>query len=499
MLLEVERQKCNRSLEKAQKALSDTRWKKKKETQAQDAESGLSFPVSEIADARIKHTDSASVKSSLDVYKTNYNELTDVHVVDVNERPPEIITLPLPLQLDFFQAAGSLERKVEFDRYSRKHYQKMVDHSLQSWERLQHSTLACDVKSQQLAQNSVSESLNNSMTSSLGSPGERSSFRGGGGRGGSTVLTAGGGGGNSTVSSRVGRTLATRLTNQSNTFSNNNSANSNISAVGSSHKQQLLRSMHTLLTFKKQSQSLQESSLASSSISSLDEQQHDQMMSKASTGRKTSSKSTSKQTAGKKKKNARLSPLTLPIPSSPSSLMSMSSKGPLSLSLALHHLPLAQFEQDLLSTHEEKLENDGIYIPLPSSGYDNNSSYGSFHAAAVKEKKRLDGVFYSSSAQSGWGRGYGHTVGVMRSLPLPSANIDNKGSTHHHHLSKKEKEEMKKQQADEASRKANGLGKKHLVDVRLLPRLQSEVLTVKHHGMDAFSGSMSLHSSSGGH
>ncbi|RYH06246.1 hypothetical protein EON65_43090, partial [archaeon] len=53
MLLEVERQKCNRKFEKAQKELTNAKWRKKKAMQAEEAEAGVTFQVSEIAEAPI--------------------------------------------------------------------------------------------------------------------------------------------------------------------------------------------------------------------------------------------------------------------------------------------------------------------------------------------------------------------------------------------------------------------------------------------------------------
>lgn len=98
MLLEVEKQKSIRRLEKAQKALADARWRKKKATQLQDSESGLSFPISEIADGHITQADEATVDRMMNAHSTGYNMLARGNVVDYMERPPTVKTIPIEVK-----------------------------------------------------------------------------------------------------------------------------------------------------------------------------------------------------------------------------------------------------------------------------------------------------------------------------------------------------------------------------------------------------------------
>ena len=53
MVFQSEKSKAIRSLEKAQKALADAQWRRKKQELAEHVESGLSLGGSEISDGRI--------------------------------------------------------------------------------------------------------------------------------------------------------------------------------------------------------------------------------------------------------------------------------------------------------------------------------------------------------------------------------------------------------------------------------------------------------------
>eukprot|EP01033_Poteriospumella_lacustris_P004925 gene4925-3524_t len=141
MLLEVERQKQNRKLEKMMKQVTDARWRKKKKAQQQDAENGLSYPPSEISEHKIIQKDSATVKRDLDVTFTKYNALARDQVVDYLERPPTLKTVHPVLAEDFL-----VSYPQDFDKYAQKHYRQQISTSIESWESIQETTVACDVR-----------------------------------------------------------------------------------------------------------------------------------------------------------------------------------------------------------------------------------------------------------------------------------------------------------------------------------------------------------------
>jgi len=133
MLLEVERQKSNRNLEKAQKALTDARWRKKKQAQKHDADAGISFPVSEISEACIKHTDASTIEANQSIYETQKHLLAGKETVDLMEQAPTVKTVPIYLQEKFFL------QPEQFDKYSHAYYAEIMDHSLASFEQLEGS------------------------------------------------------------------------------------------------------------------------------------------------------------------------------------------------------------------------------------------------------------------------------------------------------------------------------------------------------------------------
>ncbi len=140
MLLEVERQKANRRLEKAQKELTNARWKKKKQAQAQDAEAGISLPVSEISESKIIHRDTSFVSKMSDVFQTEKNQLARERVVDYIERPPTVKTVPVFLQDKYFNGSGATS--AQLDKYAKAHYKTLIDDSLESWKQLEGMVVA---------------------------------------------------------------------------------------------------------------------------------------------------------------------------------------------------------------------------------------------------------------------------------------------------------------------------------------------------------------------
>jgi len=119
MVLESEKQKAQRKLEQTEKSLRDARWRKKKQDQLNNVESGLSFEVSTISDVKIVQPQVRSVVDANNVTNTGYNELSRVDVVDFNERAPCTKTLP-----------NYLKEKLTYEPYSLDKYAKSFYFSL---------------------------------------------------------------------------------------------------------------------------------------------------------------------------------------------------------------------------------------------------------------------------------------------------------------------------------------------------------------------------------
>eukprot|EP00981_Chlorochromonas_danica_P012591 scaffold5186_cov179-Ochromonas_danica.AAC.1 len=145
MLLEVEKQKAARKLEKAQKNLADARWKKKKAAMAaiMDIEGGISLAHSTISDGPIYHHGEEKISESAG----GYLRLAKQEVVDVTELPPHLVTVTETVQEKFFL------RPESFDKYSHRYYEKVMQHSVESWQKQSGSLLASSLSAAQHALN----------------------------------------------------------------------------------------------------------------------------------------------------------------------------------------------------------------------------------------------------------------------------------------------------------------------------------------------------------
>jgi len=143
MVLQTEKNKRARGLEKAIKALSDATWRKKKQAQQENIESGLSMATSEISDGPIVHTDASKVGSLSGIYKTSYDRLAAERVRDHIELPPTIKTLP-PYMMDIMSKPELVEG---MDKYKKKHYTTLMENGVRSWEGMDGSLLTASIYS----------------------------------------------------------------------------------------------------------------------------------------------------------------------------------------------------------------------------------------------------------------------------------------------------------------------------------------------------------------
>ena len=141
MVLETEKQKCNRALEKAEKTLATAIWRKKNEEHQQNIELGLSIGGSEISEQVLVHNDAASVASFDSTYQTPYSRLAQTKVVDVIEMPPPVTTLT-PYLVERIQ-----EYPHHFDKYSISHYKKQAKRGVESWKSMEGSLLTGSIYS----------------------------------------------------------------------------------------------------------------------------------------------------------------------------------------------------------------------------------------------------------------------------------------------------------------------------------------------------------------
>jgi outer membrane murein-binding lipoprotein Lpp len=141
MLIEIERQKANRRLDKASKQLSGARWRKKKQSQMQDVESGLTLPASAISENKILHADDATIQKQLNIYQTPLSRLAKEKDVDIVEKPAPVKTVPGFLQEKFFN------KPEAFDKYSKDYYEKSFHHSLDSWKHTEGTVVAHSTQS----------------------------------------------------------------------------------------------------------------------------------------------------------------------------------------------------------------------------------------------------------------------------------------------------------------------------------------------------------------
>lgn len=143
MVLQTEKNKRARGLEKAIKALSDATWRKKKKAQQDNIESGLSMATSEISDGPIVHTDASTVGSLSGIYKTSYDRLAAERVRDHIELPPTIKTLP-PYMMEVMSKPELVE---SMDKYKKKHYKTLMENGVRSWEGMDGSLLTASIYS----------------------------------------------------------------------------------------------------------------------------------------------------------------------------------------------------------------------------------------------------------------------------------------------------------------------------------------------------------------
>ena len=143
MILQTEKNKRARQLEKSMKALSDATWRKKKKEQQENAEAGLAFASSEISDQPIVQADSSTVTSLSGVYNTSYNLLTAERVRDHVELPPTVKTLP-PFMMEVLAKTDGTDG---LDKYTKKHYKKVVEHNVKSWEGMEGSLMTASIYS----------------------------------------------------------------------------------------------------------------------------------------------------------------------------------------------------------------------------------------------------------------------------------------------------------------------------------------------------------------
>lgn len=119
MLLETEKQKSNRKLELAQKALNDARWRKKKEAIAQNVEDGLTLPPSTISEQIIVQATTVKASEGVSLSNTSYAVLARRGVTDYSERSMGVLSVPA------FVGEHRNHDKKAFDKYMDRHYEKL--------------------------------------------------------------------------------------------------------------------------------------------------------------------------------------------------------------------------------------------------------------------------------------------------------------------------------------------------------------------------------------
>lgn len=533
MLLEVERQKQNRKLEKVMKQVTDARWRKKKKAQQQDAENGLSLPPSEIADHKIIQKDTASVKKDMEVTATKYNTLARDQVVDVLERPSTLKTVHPVLQEDFLVAYPE-----SFDKYAQRHYRQQIANSIECWESIQDTTIACDVRthskypqyhSQLISPTrSIASAMQMTHSSSVSTISRQTpslqSLR----KPLSTISAGSGKGVNqeTTAQQRVGQTLSSQVSREV------------------QHRRDLVNSMHQLVDMVQQhpsqvkgpgfrlqngtaaavfhdpsafkyarsespssrptttgaevsaDQSLSAGLSASVSLSGISSTASNSALSRRLNYKPNFEKKSKKvsltrsqdlsSSAGSGK--IRLTPLNL-------GASRFEDGNGLSLgSLLTDQQSMDQLQEEYL----EKMEQDGIFLPTLGHSpdpLDNNSSgilsnSGSFYSNSGPSelKPKIDEVFFKSTAQTHWGRS--HKLGEVRSKPASQTvhTVVHPISAHSGDVGGKSSP-LKKKAPSVTYKTVSGYT---IVDMRQLPRLHARALTVEHPGMTTFESAQDL-------
>eukprot|EP01033_Poteriospumella_lacustris_P016186 gene16186-11578_t len=538
MLLEVERQKQNRKLEKMMKQVTDARWRKKKKAQQQDAENGLSYPPSEISEHKIIQKDSATVKRDLDVTFTKYNALARDQVVDYLERPPTLKTVHPVLAEDFL-----VSYPQDFDKYAQKHYRQQISTSIESWESIQETTVACDVRKHpkypQYHQSSPSQTRDTSPSHTMFQSASMStiskhtpslqSLK----KPLSTIANAGPGANHpeTAAQQRVGQTLSSQVSREV------------------QHRRQLVDTMHSLVHMVQQNpqqvkgpgfklppsaaatvfhdpdalklerpvsptsrpttrDALSDQNSLTGDHQSLTASLSGSVMNAASSA--LARRLNYKPKFEKKTKGAglqlskshdmvslsgsgkiRLTPLNINGPSS------AGSDGGFGLQLG-HLMDQDQQEEEYL----EKMEQDGIFLPTlgqspepighNSSGVLSSSVSFYSNTGPSEQKPRIDDVFYKPTAQTHWGRG--HKLGEVRAKP-PNHIIHTVVHPITEHSGdtggggKQSDTQIKKKAPKITYKTVSGLT---VVDMRQLPRLHARTLTVEHPGMPTFESAQDL-------
>lgn len=492
MLLEVERQKANRRLDKASKQLADARWRKKKKSQLQDVEQGLSFPPSEIAENKILQADEKTIQSQIDIYTTPAPLLVSEKAVDLLEKPLPVKTVPTYLQEKFF------EKPEAFDHYTTRHYEKLIQHSLDSWKHTEGTTLAhsvdttailhpYDPSSQRHFRKKVEESLedlffqdrspvgksNRSLRSSITSPKSLSNPH----TLSASISSLGLGSslGSPKRSSRVSAMSAAASTNRLPPRE-----------TWKSKSLSVLESIHTLIQHSEEK--IMDDVSVRSGVTHSDSHSLD-----------SHSQQFSENHFHPKPKKAPYAPSVKNANSSLASVSLLSERqktkkylkpliakaeGPYDLSQDKG----SRLDPDLLHNFLDTLAEDGIYlgeggIPL------------GLHAGF--QEKKLDSTFYKHGARSSWGR-KGTSVGIIRSNQSQSLQTDDSQS---HNTFNEEDTYNGGRDSSASPVKANPSGSSvvmirgkgngaPIIDYRSLPKLTPKTLTVKHPHMKTFENSI---------
>lgn len=307
MLLELERQKANRRLEKAQKSLTDARWKKKKKAQQQDADAGITLQPSAISESSIIHASSSVVSKSIGLYETDYKYLAKPQVVDYIERPPTVKTLTSYVQEKMYDSENVSRLSSKLDKYAKRHYKKLVENSLQSWKDQEGTVLAASMENCTLGSQS-------SIASQYVPPAMNSMI-------------------STTASTRVGSTLLARTSSSAKNGSMDSKANKTMG---------MLESLHSLMEYTNNGQSINGAkSLSRSSSSSMN--LNSRSLGGSREGRRKQLRSSS---------TVKLQPLTSPQLGSNLDTMSTVSNGENTMSAP---------PQDFTEFHD-KLAQDGIFL-----------------------------------------------------------------------------------------------------------------------------------------
>mmetsp|Transcript_22690 Transcript_22690/g.37861 ORF Transcript_22690/g.37861 Transcript_22690/m.37861 type:complete len:702 (+) Transcript_22690:83-2188(+) len=143
MVLQTEKNKRLRLLDKAQKTLADAMWRKKKQEHLDQVADGSVVGSSEIEQQHIKQADAETVNSMGSLYKTAYNQLAAEAVRDHIEHPQPVKVLPPYL----LETLADATHYGHMDKYAQKHYKTLQDSALKSWSHMEGTLLTASVNS----------------------------------------------------------------------------------------------------------------------------------------------------------------------------------------------------------------------------------------------------------------------------------------------------------------------------------------------------------------